>query len=75
MPEKIMLEYVMPVTVTVNLSTRKVEQVLMLDQLLHVSDRCYDAMGEPLGQVDPTVIGRAVEIAEQADWPFWEWGK
>lgn len=75
MPERIMLEYAMPVTVTVNLSTREVEQVLMLDQVLQVTDRCYDATGEPLGKVEPTVIERAVEIAEQADWPFWEWGK
>jgi hypothetical protein len=70
--------YLVPVVVTVNLETNRVQRVRVVDEDVRRSDEetgYLDDATRPAGlSVSHPLFRRAVTIAETKEWPGWELG-
>jgi hypothetical protein len=73
---RVCVEYVVPVTVTVDLDTAKVEKVnVWNEEIARVDDPKHRPYRE--GSMEPVTkftAQDAVRIAEKAEWPAWKFG-
>lgn len=71
----VQVSYTVPVEVVVDTDTGEVKSVVVIEESIEIDHRDGTVHTDGYAELtDPLVRARAVEIAENSEWPAWEHG-